>query len=342
MTRTGLLLVALILPLVASAAGPAPSIPRGSWPARLLPAARYLAPLRAAQRSLSGGLVELRRDLPTLLIPDLHGRRDYLDAVLATRDPASGKTYHELLGRGQVQVVCLGDLMHTEIRGELWRRGMPDAAMRMEMAESLGTVKRVAELKARYPSTFHVLRGNHDDVGPSGSRAPCDLPLQIGATRRFLGAQLGQGLVDELSRFFCALPLAASGAGFAASHAAPLSFVSRAEIQAGGDRVRVSLARIRTPVFHAERNAARTSGESETSILARVTRELTGSETSHYLHGHLWARPMTIRGREVFFGNPGDRTFMRIEPGQPVRPLEQLFEAGSGRRVPVPATAVER
>jgi hypothetical protein len=345
-------LSATALGLVVSLSGPAlarapiptqAAIPRGSWSARLLPAARYLAPLRAAQRALSGqGLVELRRDLPTILIPDLHGRRDYLDAVLATRDGATGKTYLELLRRGQVQVVCLGDLMHTEVRGELWRRGMPDVAMRLEMAESLGTVRRVAELKAAFPSTFHVLRGNHDDVGPAGAGAPCDLPLQIGATRRFLGEKLGQGLVDELSRFFCALPVAAAGASFAASHAPPLTFVARAEVKAGGDRSRVAFARIRVPSFNAERAAARALGESDEAILDRVARELTGRDASHYIHGHFWARPMTIRGREVFFGNPSDRTFMRIDAGQPLQPLRQLFEAGSGRLVPVPSTAVER
>jgi hypothetical protein len=336
MRRIALLLALALAPAAASA-----ELPRGSWSARLLPAGRYLASLQAARRALGGGLVELRRDLPTVLIPDLHGRRDYLDAVLATRDGASGRSYLELLAASRVQVVCLGDLMHTEVRGELWRRGMPAAAMRMEMAESLGTIKRAAELKAKYPSGFHILRGNHDDVGPTGA-GPCDLPLQIGATRRFLGAELGQALVDELSRFFCALPLAAAGTTFVASHAAPLTFVSRSEVRASTDRVRVSLARIRTPVFHAERNAARSSTESEAVTLGRVARELGGSDASHYIHGHLWARPMTIRGREVFFGNPADRTFMRIDPGQPVRPLEQLFEAGSGRRVEVPAAAVER
>jgi hypothetical protein len=56
-----------------------------------------------------------------------------------------------------------------------------------------------------------------------------------------------------------------------------------------------------------------------------------------YIHGHLWATPMAVNGPEVYFGHPQDRTFVRLDPGQPVQPWNQLFEAVTGRRVAVPA-----
>src|SRR3989338_1964039 len=34
-----------------------------------------------------GGIVELRKDIPTLIIPDLHARKDYLAKALMQRDP---------------------------------------------------------------------------------------------------------------------------------------------------------------------------------------------------------------------------------------------------------------
>jgi len=322
-----------MLAVPAQAAGTRPEQVAGTWNARLLGSGRYVAPLRAARRVLErqSGLVELRRDLPTVVIPDLHGRRDYLDAVLRTRDPVSGSTYGQLLRRGQVQVVCLGDVMHTESRGAQWRRGMTEAAMRAEMAESLGTLKRIAELKAAHPDTFHLLRGNHDDVGPCGT-GPCDLPRQIALTRRFVADRLGQQTVDELSRFFSALPTAARGSGFVAAHAAPMFPVSRAEVERGSDRALASLARSRVPGFNRLRRAER--GRSP-NALQQVAGAL-GADPARdlYIHGHLWASPMTIHGQEVYFGHPRDRTFLRLDPAG-AQPWSQLFEAGTGRRVPV-------
>ena len=45
---------------------------------------------------------------------------------------------------------------------------------------------------------------------------------------------------------------------------------------------------------------------------------------------------MAVIGTRVFFGNPRDRTFLRIDPDRPLEPRQQLFEAGSGRQVAVP------
>lgn len=318
--------------------------PRGSWDATLLEGRSYIASLRAARQRLrrQPGLVKLRPDVPTLLIPDLHGQRDYLDDVLSTRDPSSGKTYLQLLRCGEVQVVLLGDVMHTERRRALWSRsGMPEAVMRKEMAESLGTLKRVAELKAECPENFHLLRGNHDDVGPCRGTA-CRLPLQVARTREYLGGTLGQPLVRELARFFSALPTAAVGSGFVASHAAPMFPVTRAEVVRGSDRAKASLARARVPSFDKLRACASREGHAS-GALAQVARAL-GADPQRdcYIHGHLWATPMAVNGPEVFFGHPRDRTFLRLDPGQPVQPWNQLFEAVTGRRVPVPTAAEPR
>jgi len=310
------------------------AIPRGSWNARLLQGERYVGAFRRARAVLERrpGLVQLRQDLPTVVIPDLHGRRDYLDAVLKTRDPATHRTYRELLRRGKVQVVCLGDVMHTEVRGILWRRGMPEAAMRKEMAESLGTLRRIAELKAAHPENFHLLRGNHDDVGPACEGPGCGLPRQIAQTRQYLGDAFGHSMVNELARLFAALPTAAAGKGFVASHSGPMFAVSKRQVERRADRALVSLARVRVPAFRQLR--ARMGGGSD-GALQQVSRALGAAPgRDFYIHGHLWARPMTVKGQEVFFGHPKDRTFLRLDPAATMQPWSQLFEAGTGRAVP--------
>jgi len=264
--------------------------------------------------------------------PHLHGRRNYLDAVLATTDPATGRTYAQLLQRRQVQVLCLGDVMHTEIRGQLWRRGMPAQAMRMEMAESLGTLKRIADLKAANPNHFHLLRGNHDDVGPAGAQVNCRLPRQIAHTRQFMQETFGQRFTRELACLFSELPAAAVGKGFVASHANPMFSVTRREVAGNAERAVVSLTRARLPAFNSLR---RQRGRGGDSALRQVARALGGPQPGFYIHGHLWARPMKVEGSRVYFGNQRDQTFMRLDPNRPLVPQNQLFRAGSGQRVTV-------
>jgi hypothetical protein len=336
--RSGCLLCVTVGALIAAAL-PARAESRGRSGPTLLSGRSYRDSFRAARRVLEGrgGLVRLKPDLPTVVIPDLHGRRDYLDAVLATRDPGTGRSYLQMLQQGRVQVLCLGDVMHTEKRGTHWRRGMPEPVMRAEMAESLGTLKRIADLKAAHPEHFHLLRGNHDDVGPAsgdGQLVRC-LPRQIALTRQFLGGRFGGEWVGELACFFSALPVAAKGSGFVASHAAPMVPVSKRQVERNDDRAAASLARVRVPAFRQLRARA-PLGDSRAGTLRQVARALGADpERDYYVHGHIWARPMAIRGNEVFFGHPQDRTFLRLDPNGSGGPWTQLFEAGTGRQVPV-------
>jgi hypothetical protein len=317
---------------------------RGSWNATTLRGSSYLSSFRAARRVLQRqpGLVRLKQDLPTILIPDLHGRRDYLDAVLAARDPATGRSYMQLLRDRQVQVVCLGDVMHTEVRRRLWRTrshgngsAMPAAAMEQEMAESLGTLKRIADLKAAHPEHFHLLRGNHDDVGPATGRTH-RLPRQIKLTREYLQEKFGRPMVRELSGLFSALPSAATGRGFVASHANPMFPVTRQEVEQGSERAVASLTRARVPSFTQLRRQSRRQARDSQGTLREVIRAL-GDDPGHdlYIHGHLWARPMRIRGQQVYFGNPADSTFLRLDPRRQLRPERSLFDATTGARVSV-------
>lgn len=328
-----------LLCLTASVLIVAPLAARAESRPTLLSGRSYVDSFRAARQVLQGqgGLVRLKPDLPTVVIPDLHGRRDYLDAVLATRDPSTGRSYLQMLRQGRVQVVCLGDVMHTEQRGSRWRRRVPEPVMRAEMAASLGTLKRIADLKAAHPEHFHLLRGNHDDVGPAsgdGQEVRC-LPRQIALTRQFLGGRFGGEMVGELACFFSALPVAAKGNGFVASHAGPMVPVSRRQVERNDDRAAASLARVRVPAFRQLRARA-PLGEGRPGTLRQVARALgTNPERDYYIHGHLWARPMTVRGQEVFFGHPRDQTFLRLDPTASGEPWTQLFEAGSGRQVPV-------
>ncbi|MFC1638086.1 hypothetical protein ACFL2R_01540 [Patescibacteria group bacterium] len=68
--------------------------------------------------SKEGAIVELKEGVPTLMISDFHARGDFLANVLEHKMD-SGKTVFDLLGKGEINVVCMGDGMHSEER-ENW------------------------------------------------------------------------------------------------------------------------------------------------------------------------------------------------------------------------------
>ena len=82
---------------------------------QLEPVETYRVALEAVVEALPrpGSLLHLP-DLPTLVIPDLHARREMLLAILKTR-LADGQVF-ELLQQGCINVVCLGDIVHSEKR----------------------------------------------------------------------------------------------------------------------------------------------------------------------------------------------------------------------------------
>jgi len=75
----------------------------------------YLASMEAVETVLEreSGLVELPHpDVPTIIIPDLHARKEFLAQVLATK--IGEETVFDRLVSNKVNIVCLGDAMHSE------------------------------------------------------------------------------------------------------------------------------------------------------------------------------------------------------------------------------------
>ena len=197
-----------------------------------------------------GSLVHLQ-DLPTIVIPDLHARRGMLIAILSTQiveGALRGMRVFELLRQGLVNVVCVGDIVHSEERsnwvinldGE-WTPELLDK----EMVRSLGMGAMVMYLKLQYPEHFYCLRGNHDDIA-----------VEMGPFRKFVGLKYdehdelvevdgrpvltadkgesgivkdwvltregwGQAFLDAWAQFERALPLFAQGSYYVISHTTP-------------------------------------------------------------------------------------------------------------------------
>ena len=117
-------------------------------------------------------------------MPDLHGRVGFLKSLLSVEFPEGfvskkRKSLVQLLSEGEISVICLGDVLHSEgpEAARRWKRishslaessvmeGLFSAEMDSEMGQSCKTLLLVSGLMTRFPETFFCLKGNHDNMG---------------------------------------------------------------------------------------------------------------------------------------------------------------------------------
>ena len=184
-------------------------------------------------RGKPGGLVYLPRGGYVVIVPDLHARGNFLRAVASSRLPMGTGTVEEDLAAGRAVVVCVGDAFHAEGRArERWRTAYreflsgydPSPAMDEEMAESLDVLREIARLQSAYPTRFHFLKGNHENV--ANERKEGNYPFRKFAhegdmVREWMLRIMGRELFQRIYRWEKALPLAAAGERFLVAHAEP-------------------------------------------------------------------------------------------------------------------------
>ena len=190
-----------------------------------------------------GGLVLLDRKLPTIVVPDLHARMDFFLSVLAWK-AEEGRKAIDVMAEGRLQMVCLGDGVHSEGRAaRRWRAALGEfqegysvhASMDEEMRESLGVMGMVMEVKRSFPGRFHFLKGNHENITNemgSGNFPFRKFALEGMMTLDYMRRFYGEEIVEAYALFEKTLPLLAAGRGFLISHAEPGSFYDRERIVA--------------------------------------------------------------------------------------------------------------
>ncbi len=112
----------------------------------------------------TGGLIYLKKNIPVIIVPDLHGRGDFLLSVLFSKHNGE-KSILEHLQEDRMQLVCIGDGMHAESRElERWKQAFEEyktdylnnERMTGEMTESLFVMQTVILLKTHFPGNENV------------------------------------------------------------------------------------------------------------------------------------------------------------------------------------------
>ncbi|QEN03708.1 hypothetical protein EW093_02990 [Thiospirochaeta perfilievii] len=183
-----------------------------------------------------GGVIKLNRDLDTIIVPDLHARTYFIQKLLNFK--INNKSVLELLQLSKLQIVFVGDGFHSEKRHkERWFKIESEAVNNfinhensdLEMAESLGVMKYVINLKILFPDQIHFLKGNHENIlnENGGGNFPFGkFTLEGEIVKKWVSKFLGEDFLWKYSSFEKSLPLIAIGKNFIVSHAEPKKFYS--------------------------------------------------------------------------------------------------------------------
>jgi hypothetical protein len=280
-----------------------------------------------------GGIVELPA-LPTVLVPDLHARPYFIASVLGWTPPGFALPLAFLLETGRVNLVCLGDVFHSEAgsASRRWAAAYREyaslwatrEAMDEEMRLSLTTARIVLEAKLAFPANFHCLKGNHENIADEEGRGDHSFYKFVDEGAMVVSwfrDSYDEGLLIEYHELELDLPLLAIGPNFIASHGEPAFALSRADIVEYRSRPDVVEALIWTA-----------NGDAEEGSVAQSLDALLGTEKAE---GALWFaghRPVAGKyslragGKFVQFHNPIATRIVFLESGRAPDPNRDILE----------------
>ncbi len=148
-----------------------------------------------------GGLVELPAGTTPVVLGDLHAQVDNLLKIL------SENGLMEALEQGRATLVLLGDLVHSEMEGELG--DMDDSILMMDL---------LLKLISRFPSQICFLLGNHDSFSTDVTKYGVPQGL---LWRKQLRTLRDEAYVEQMELFYRLSPLVALAESFVACHAGP-------------------------------------------------------------------------------------------------------------------------
>lgn len=290
--------------------------------------------------------------LPTIVIPDLHARRPMLTAILGfclNEGSHAEKPIFDLLQQGLINVVCVGDIVHSEERSDWVINNdgeWTEELLEREMVRSLGAGFMIMSLKIAYPKHFHCLRGNHDDI--AGELAK-DFRKFVGLKYDEQGKQVykdgrpvmtdergesmlvrdwvltrpgwGQPFLQKWATFERSLPLFAQGSYYVISHTLPRIALTEKDIRDINRPVDITL----------ELTSRR--GINETALTGTLENLGIKDSIKHWFHGHTQVSMNTndgkyeesLDGLVIRLNNPTHYVFAYV----PASNAEHLFDPAS-------------
>lgn len=198
-----------------------------------------------------GGLVMLKDDIPSIVIPDIHARPKFIKNVLNFNVPkrflsktvfsSKKETVLSLLAEKQCNCICAGDAFHTERTIDRWIQIQKEfdsgdccgPAMKQEMTECLASFCALLQLKILYPENFHFIKGNHENItnkNHDGDRSFYKYADEAAMVKAFIANFYGEDILYLISCYESLLPLMVQTKKCVVSHAEPALPLTKEEI----------------------------------------------------------------------------------------------------------------
>lgn len=283
---------------------------------------------------LSGGLIRLRPDVPTLILPDLHARSGFFMSVMEAC-LVGGHTVVESLEAGELQVLCLGDGFHSEKRGQQrWLDAFAEyaheykkhKAMDAEMRESLTLMEMIMQCKCAFRGNFHFLKGNHENIlneEGAGNHPFRKFSHEGEMVKSWVLKFYDTEFLHTFALFEKSLPLFAVGSGFLASHAEPYTFYGESDLIETRSRPDVILGLTWTDNDASE----------EGSVGRMLAHYLPNAESAVYFGGH---RPVSghyrlrAENKYIQIHNPEKNNTALVPADRPFDPETDIRELEKG------------
>ncbi len=263
-----------------------------------------------ARNGLPGALVDLPDELTPIVVGDLHAQVDNLLTILC-----AGRLLEELCG-GSAALVLLGDLVHREEDGKL-----------EEMDSSLLMLDLVFKLKLRFPNNVFCLRGNHESLEDTVSKAG----VPQGQILRHHAKKLrGKAYVKILAECFDHLPYVLRSTDFIACHAGPTrKRVSRDDLINIHERPKLARELIWTRLRLPNRPAGYTKGDVKSFRASLEVAKHTPLIVSHSplsRNATYWTHVNDIKNHHIVFSAIPGKVAVMFRAGHEMIPLEYPVE----------------
>ncbi len=242
-----------------------------------------------------------------------------------------GVTVGELLQRGEIQIVCVGDGFHAESRAaQRWKQAFKEFsgkyrrhnAMDEEMRESFGLMEIVMQLKTMFPESFHFLKGNHENIlneEGRGNHPFRKFAFEGEMVKEWVLKFYGEEFISSFAEMEHEFPLLAVDGTFMISHAEPQRYFTHEEVIRYRQYEDVVLGLTWTP----------NDGAEQGSVQRMIAEYCSHPDQARYFGGH---RPVkgtyNLRADDKYIQlhNPGTYSFALVYPGRTPDPQQDIIE----------------
>lgn len=169
--------------------------------------------------------------LPSVIVPDIHGRSDFVLDVFSRYEPS------------KYNIIFTGDILHTEGKNNKWRlisqrysknwQEEFGQEMEEEWNYSIGALEALLDVQRQFPNNVFFLRGNHDDISCKlySDYGKYAWPLMESQLFRQYAQENHKEVLNAYYAFENKIPYLYIGHDFIASHTIPDEKVSLKDIK---------------------------------------------------------------------------------------------------------------